>query len=131
MDSCICGVWFAETDQKRSSLHDLWEALRVDNESREKNSGKRVLNEDDDPEIPLAKRQRPLHDDASKLKYIALAERSELLDSVPEHSKSQRKRSNTDPILKDAMAFLAKLKVKLPLSPLSVVYLLPTTLTAI
>ncbi|KAK3902573.1 hypothetical protein C8A05DRAFT_33716 [Staphylotrichum tortipilum] len=100
-----CGVWFAETEQKRKSRNDLWEASR----SMEKSTRKRDLDNDGDQEAPPAKRQKPRHDDEMEFKYVALADN--YIDS--EIFKSLRV-SMDDPCYKVLPAALMKYQINRP-----------------
>ena len=76
--SRICGIWFPETQQKRRSLLDLWEASNVLPNPANSEPGKASVlnlkrNSDDNgnPEVPPSKRQKLT--DGTEFKYISLA----------------------------------------------------------
>jgi len=73
-----CGIWFPETQQKRRSLLDLWEASNVLPNPANSEPGKASVlnlkrNSDDNgnPEVPPSKRQKLT--DGTEFKYISLA----------------------------------------------------------
>lgn len=92
--SCHCGIWFSESNRKRKSLVDLWEAHRSsvtkDAEPNNTRTTKRTLCDDDDSRLPPQKRQRLLDDEALEYKYVSLADSEADYHQEPEEKDTQR-----------------------------------------
>jgi hypothetical protein len=102
-------VWFSETEQKRNSLTDLWEASRFHPAS---SGRKRSLNNNADYETTRAKRQRLLHDKEAEFKYVSLADTAASLSA--DQTSSQPK-PGLEPVTFDyAMSYINKVQVRIP-----------------
>ncbi len=72
-------MWFAETEQKRNSLIDLWKAPQHDTRETLIARKRRWSNDGDQEEVTQEKRRKRLHDDdEAEFKYVALAGHSRL-----------------------------------------------------
>jgi histone deacetylase complex regulatory component SIN3 len=103
-------VWFSETEQKRNSLIDLYEALQSHPGSSRR---KRSLDDNADNEATRAKRQRALHDGEAEFKYVTLADAVASLSTDQTSSQSEPE-SETQAVTFDyAMSYMNKVKVRI------------------
>jgi hypothetical protein len=105
-------VWFSETEQKRNSLIDLYEASRSHHGSSRR---KRSFGDNADHETARPKRQRLLYNEEAEFKYVTLADSVASLSTDQTESESEPESETQDITFDYAMRYIDEVKVSIPL----------------